>query len=229
MKTTLAVSALAILGGCFIDAPTPAYPIASRAGGLSERDAMSAAREVTRLMEVRGYAMLDQQATSKTDGLVLKFGKSNHGPIRYLHPDPIAAGGVGSVFYVWIAPRPAGGSSIAMLGKPTLGGVEPCTRQDEGLPCDTIDVDAAFVATYLSGRDEADVVHGVLSELAFEGYVTKILPGPADDTAPHAACVAEATAILDEASRIPDLDKRAELLDAMPRCDALALAGPAGS
>src|SRR5690242_12340765 len=146
MKTALAICVLAILGGCFIDATAPAYPTASRAGGLSDRDAMSAAREVTRLMEVRGYAMLDQQASSANGGLVLKFGKSNHGPIRVLHPDPIAAGGVGSVIYVWIAPRPAGGSSIALLGKPTLGGIEPCTRQDEGLPCNLIDADAAFVA-----------------------------------------------------------------------------------
>jgi hypothetical protein len=143
-----------------------------QSSGATNRDVTTTAREVVRLFEVREFQLLDQQAMRATDGgLVMKLAKSNRPlPANKTVSPGVGAHDVGSVFYVWITPDGADGSRVELLGKPTLAGAEPCTT--EGVkPCTTVTASAQFVAAFMSGRDEAQIVHGILSELQLEGYV----------------------------------------------------------
>ena len=126
--------------------------------------------------------------------------------------------------YAWITPTGASSSSVQLLAKPTLGGMEPCTTDTpSGLKCQEVDVYETFLSTHMSAQNEAEVVHGVLSELALEGYVagsptsvTLATPPP-----PHAdpACLAQRSGILKEASKLSDADARARLIETAPTCD----------
>ena len=39
------------------------------------------------------------------------------------------------------------------------------------LPCTHIANSVEFISTFMSGREEAQIVHGILSELQLEGFV----------------------------------------------------------
>jgi hypothetical protein len=120
-----------------------------------------------------------------------------------------------------------------MIGKPTLAGVQPCTKDDVDLPCQTVSADRTFVSTYMSGKDEADVVHGVLAELSLEGYVTGPVPAgtptPVYTIAPtvlkkaHDQCVAQRQQGIAKAQAVPNRDKRAEMLAELASMDCTSV------
>jgi hypothetical protein len=197
------------------------YLGASESGAVSSRDVVTTAREVSRLFEIRGYQLLDQHIDSPGGELVLKFAKSQRALAPRKDDDqPVGAGDVGSVFYAWIAPHGRDEATVALLGKPTLAGTEPCT--DDGVPlrCGRVTGQASFVSTLLSGRDEAEVAHGVLTELALEGVsVGPLPPSPGERAEQSARCVARAKDAIARAQLMNDLDKRAEVLKDVPRCD----------
>jgi hypothetical protein len=222
----LAFVALA-LTGCMTEAnmSSRSYLGPADSGAVSNTDTSSAAKEVTRLFEVRGYQMVDQHVDGPGGELLLKFSKTNRAlAAQKDNGQPLATGDVGSVFYAWVTPTSSTSSTIALLGKPTLGGIEPCTADGVNLPCEKLSVDTSFARTYLSGRDEAEVAHGVLSELALNGFATGPLPvAPATvQSERHAACVAQAKDIYARADRMNDVDARDALLETVPKCDALA-------
>ena len=111
-----------------------------------------------------------------TGGYAIRLSTSN----RTIPATPDDAAGysardVGSVFYVWIMPN-ATGSTITMVGKPTLNGAEPCSPGTPELACADFSVNPTFQSTFMSGQAEADTAHGVLSELSLEGFATGSLP-----------------------------------------------------
>jgi hypothetical protein len=178
MLNSLALSLAVVLAGCSAEVTmsSRSYLGPERSGATSDRDVKSAAREVIRLFEVRGYALADQRTLDGDGQLLLRLTKTAR-PIAAQKDDEalINASDVGSVAYVWVAPAGAG-STITMLAKPMLAGVEPCTNDGVRLPCAKIEAREDFVATHLSGRDEADLVHGVLSQLQLEGFVSVVPP-----------------------------------------------------
>ena len=219
----LALLGALALAGCMADAnmSSRSYLGPADSGATSSRDADSASKEVTRLFEVRGYQMVDQHIDAPNGERLLKFGKTSRALAAQKDDgQPVGAGDVGSVFYAWVTPTSATTSTIALLGKPTLAGVEPCTNDGVALPCQNVSTASGFVSTYLSGHDEADVAHGVLSELALEGFTTGPLPvAPVvaqDDE--HAACLAQAKTIYARADQMNDVDQRAAVLKTVPKC-----------
>jgi hypothetical protein len=222
--TNSRILALVLLTGCLTEVTTSSrnYLGPQDSGVATNRTIADTARELTRLMEVRGFAMLDQHADAPNGELVMKFAKANRALAADKSDDALVGGrDVGSVFYVWVIPS-AGGASVSMYGKPTLNGIEPCSPDDGlGLPCSKVEVGGQFLSTYMSGKNEADVVHGVLSQLQLEGYVTGPLaaaPAPAVQTAADPACLARRHAVFAQADSIPDAQARATLLQTAPEC-----------
>ena len=175
-------------------------------GAVTAHSVTETALEVTRLFEVRGFAMLDQHVDAPNGEIRLKFSKTG----RY---------GVGTVFYAWVAPRPTG-STLSLLGKPMDAWGEPCTDDGVALPCSPVDK-ATVIGAYVTGPYEADIAHGVLAELALERFT--IGPMPADAPPPTGdpavlACKAQRHAQLVEAVATPDPDAKRSILDHLPSC-----------
>ncbi len=148
------------------------YLSSDQSSSETNRDATATAREVTRLFEVRQFQLLDQKTSTLTGAMVIKFTKSNRALAAQKDGnEPVNAHDVGSVFYAWVTPNGAAGSRVELLGKPTLAGSEPCTNDGANLPCTHVTSSSVFISTFMSGREEAQITHGVLSELQLEGYV----------------------------------------------------------
>ncbi len=181
-----------------------------QSGAVSPRPIAETAMEVTRLFEVRGFALVDQHVDAPNGELLLKYSL-------------VHAHDVGSVFYVWVTPT-ASGSMVSLLGKPTLDGTEPCTNDGVVLACSKVVMGADFVEAYMSGRTETDIAHGVLSQLALEGYAVAALPASAQPTSdPEAtqqllACKAQKHAMLEKAVATKDRDEKRSILDNLPGC-----------
>jgi len=148
------------------------YLTAEQSAAISAHAPIEAAREVTRLFEVRGFALADQHVIDNGAGFALKLTKSNRGLAADKGDDSqLSSNDVGSAFYVTIEPS-ATGSMIGMVGKPTLNGAEPCSKEVPELPCGGVEVNGQFASSFMSGKTEADIVHGVLAELELEGFAT---------------------------------------------------------
>ncbi|HUJ58492.1 MAG TPA: hypothetical protein VLX92_08370 [Kofleriaceae bacterium] len=227
MKPVLALLVGIGLSACTAEAnmSSLSYLGPQQSSGESPRDVTTAAREVTRLLEVRGYQMIDQHSDAPGGGLTLKFEKSDRALAATKVDQPVGARDIGSVFYAWITPTGPSSSLIKLLGKPTINGAEPCTNDNVVQACTRVILDQDFVQTFMSGQDEAEVAHGVLSELSLEGFVTA--PGPGADpqavaaASARSACEAKASQVAEVADRENDLDKRAEILKTAPDCSKL--------
>lgn len=230
MKHIALICVLA-LTGCLtaVTSSSRSYLGPDQSGATTARTPVDAAREVTRLFEVRGFALADQHAVDG-GGFALKLTKSNRGLAAAKGDDQyLGSNDVGSAFYVWIMPA-AAGSTISMIGKPTLNGAEPCSKEVPELACNDVEVNDTFATTFMSGRTEADIVHGVLSELSLEGFTTGALPASAammpkaPTLAPEAACLTKRHDALAAAQLVNDLGERAKLLQAVPECPAVEAA-----
>jgi hypothetical protein len=77
---------------------------------------------------------------------------------------------LGSVFYVRVEPRGETMTSIAAVGRPTRDGVEACTNDPIDAPCAKL-ASGGAVHHQIAGYAEAEVIHGVFSELRLAGAV----------------------------------------------------------
>lgn len=214
-------SLLALIAACAgcgttVTSSSRSYLGPSQSGAVTARSVDATALEVTRLFATRGFSMLDQLPSGPAGAVQLKFAKGNRA-LAATKDDgqDYGPGDVGSVFYAWITPS-GGGSTVALLGKPTLEGIEPCTDDGVALPCATFTVPSEFASTYLSGRVEAEIAHGVLSELALEGYATGPLPAPPPPS--PAECKAARQRILRQVNAEQDPEQRSQLLHSLPPC-----------
>jgi hypothetical protein len=214
------------LSGCMADvsASSRTHLGPEQSGAVTSRSLDDTAREITRLFEVRGFAMADQHVDGPDGERVLKFAKGNRAfAAEKADSQPVNANDVGSVFYAWVTPAQAG-STVSILGKPTLAGAEPCTNDGVWLPCTPLSIDKDFAARYLSGRAEADIAHGILSQLEFEGYA--IGPLPPDAPVPNAraqavhekACKAQRQELLRQVAGEQDSAMRKQLVQDLPSC-----------
>jgi len=237
-QPSLLIAACALaLTGCVseVTASSRTFLPTSQSGATSAHAPVEAAREVTRLFGVRGFALADQHAIDG-GGFALKLTKSNRGIAADKGDDQyVGSNDVGSAFYVWVVPA-ASGSMITMVGKPTLNGAEPCSKEVPELACSGVSANPDFASSFMSGKAEADVVHGVVSELALEGFATGPLPAtaslvpaaPTVATAPDPACLAQRHAAFAAAQQTTDVDARTKLLESAPVC-APGVAGAAST
>jgi hypothetical protein len=225
MRNSLLVLAFT-LSGCMADASASSrtYLGPEQSGAVTSRSIDDTAREVTRLFEVRGFAMVDQHLDGLDGERVLKFAKGNRAFAAEKDDSaPVNANDVGSVFYAWVTPAHAG-STVSILGKPTLAGAEPCTNDGVWLPCTLLSTGKDFATRYLSGHAEADIAHGLLSQLELEGYA--IGPLPPNAPVPNAraraahetACKAHRQELLRQAAGEQDSAMRKQLLQGLPSC-----------
>jgi hypothetical protein len=225
MRNSLLVLALT-LSGCMADvsASSRTYLGPEQSGAVTLRSIDDTAREVTRLFEVRGFAMVDQHVDGPDGERVLKFAKGNRAfAAEKDDSQPVDVNDVGSTFYAWVTPAHAG-STVSILGKPTLAGAEPCTNDGVWLPCTLLSAGKDFAARYLSGHAEADIVHGILSQLELEGYV--IGPLPPNAPVPNAraraahekACKAHRQELLRQVAGEQDPAMRKWLVQDLPSC-----------
>ncbi len=144
MKHTplLVVACAVALTGCIpeVTASSRTYLPSSQSGAFTPHAPADAAREVTRLLGVRGFALADQQEIAPQGGLELKLTKSNRS-IAATKDDETSlySKDVGSVFYV---DRPL----VPMVGKPTLNGAEPCSPDTPELACDGVTTNDKFAS-----------------------------------------------------------------------------------
>jgi hypothetical protein len=225
MHNSLFVLAFTV-SGCMADvsASSRTYLGPEQSGAVTSRSIDDTVREVTRLFEVRGFAMVDQHLDGPDGERVLKFAKGNRAFAAEKNDSaPVNASDVGSVFYAWVTPAHAG-STVSILGKPTLAGAEPCTNDGVWLPCTSLSTSEHFVARYLSGHAEADIAHGILSQLELEGYA--IGPLPPDAPVPNAraravhevACKAHRQELLRQVAGEQDAAMRKQLVEDLPSC-----------
>ncbi len=217
------------LSGCLVGVPVHTssltYLSVGQSGATTAHAPVDTAREVTRLFGIRGVALAEQHPITGTGGYAIRLTKSNRGiPATKDDSLPITARDVGSVFYAWVVPS-GSGSTVTMVGKPTLDGAEPCSPGALGLACSaSFDVDPTFASAFLSGKAEADVVQGVLSELELEGFAnaglpaaTPIVPGTPPPM-PVAVCEQQRHDAFARAQATQDLDDRATILKSAPDC-----------
>jgi hypothetical protein len=179
-----------------------------------DRPAAAGALAITRLFTERGFGLVDQHAAAPGNQIILAF-KGNRGAVTGGDKHGVYSSEIGSVFYVWVTPIDDTRSTVIMMGKPTIDGVEPCT--DDGptgprLPCSKV-LASYGQATQMSGYNEAEVVHGVFAELALEGHVVGAVPPSAPEV--RNACRHD---IFDQARAAKDDESRLEVLKALPTC-----------
>ena len=214
-----------MLAGCVMTSTITSSSLdhmaAAQSGATSTHAPLDAAREVTRLFASRGYALGEEHPINATGGYAIRLTRTDRVLLSVSRRGFAGPLDVGSVFYVWIMPN-ATGSTITMVGKPTLNGAEPCSSATPGLTCSSeFETDPDFASNYLSGQAEADVAHGVLSELALEGFATGALPVGTPiipGTPPDPVCEQQRHAAFARARATQDLDERAKLLQSAPAC-----------
>jgi hypothetical protein len=159
------LAVLALLGACL---PPPYKIDATSARAISDADASTtvgvppadAAALVIEKLGARGFTVV---STRRADAvLVVKLaGNRDFSGIHTL----------GSVFYASIEPTPSG-SQIKLMGKPTLDHIESCPQVEGEPQCAPLTSDTKWG---LSGWEEAQVIRGVIAELALQYE-----PAPAD-------------------------------------------------
>lgn len=219
------------------DQSSRSYLSLQESSGLVNRDPQAAAREVTQLLSARGYSLMDRRSDAATGAAIFRFAtRGNAIPSSAYRAcrgceATIESTKVGSVIYAWIVPDGATGSRIELFGRPSVGDVDVCdTFIGHALPCRPADEPSEVVAQFLTGRTEADTIHGLLAELQVQGFVAGPLPATAQEllpshgerpsTAPSAACLAQRQRIFREANQLSDPYERAQALESAPVCNS---------
>jgi hypothetical protein len=164
---SLLIAAAATLGalpGCYVATGTALETLGTEGShAVVARGPVETATEVTRLLASRGYALVDSQPDGA--GLRLAF-KGNREQVTTSTNDIVTSTQFGSAFYAWITPTATGQAEVALEGGPIVNGEETCPRQGRTLVCRSVLNNG--VAGHVSGGAEAEVIHGVLTELGLE-------------------------------------------------------------
>lgn len=126
----------------------------------------------TKLFKERGVPIVSETEASPTTRL-LKF-KGPRTSVTTVSGSTFNGAGsvqgstdaIGSVFYVWLASDPKGGTKASMLGKPTGNGREVCSPADwANIKCEEVYSGALWPGrAQMTGREESEVVTGLLVE-----------------------------------------------------------------
>jgi hypothetical protein len=210
MKSSLVLTLA--LTGCFATAqPSRSVLGAGRSQAAIRAPPRESAQQIVRLFASRGYALVDQQAREAS--LVLHF-KGNRESVSRGRSHSLQ---FGSAFYVSLDPGPDDQTVVSIDGTPVVDGIEICTAYTVA-PCKST-VELSLEA-HVNGRAEADVVHGVFTELALHDLVAG--PGPdspaVQQLTPQKLCAVERHRALREAYQADDEQERKRLIAAAPTC-----------
>lgn len=214
---------------------------------IVSRPAQPAAVDVARMFQQRGFALADiakdergvtlrfigdrkdaaEQITTPLDVAVAvaniadAFDNSTEAELRRLRREvtyqpTIAHYDLGSVFYVRVEPRGETMTSISAVGRPTRDGVEACTPDAIDAPCAKLSTGPA-VHHHVAGFAEAEVIHGVFSELRLGGTV--VAPD-VETMAANRRCWEIRREREKAAARVSSAKAKAGILRTAPRCDA---------
>ena len=223
---------------------------------IVSKPAQPAALDVARLFTQRGFALADiqnddrgvtlrfvgdrkdaaEEVVTAVDALVAVANVADvlenteesrqRAELRALAHEPtIEHYDLGSVFYVRIEPRGETMTSISAVGRPTRDGVEACTNDPIDAPCAKLETGGA-VHHLVAGHSEAEIIHGVFSELRLAGSV--VAPDLATMERQRAANLANRRCweIRREreaaAARVSNVRAKQGILRTRPNCDALA-------
>jgi hypothetical protein len=210
MKSSL-VLALA-LTGCFATAQSSRGVLGPAQSQAAIRASpREAALEIVRLFASRGFALVDQQTQGAA--LLLRFKGNREGVSRGHSPSQVT-----SAFYVSIDPASDGQVAVSIDGTPVVNDIEICAPYAVGTCKSTVE---PFLKDHVNGRAEADVVHGIFSELALHDLVAAPPPGsPAvvQQLTPEKLCAVERHRALREAYQADDDQERKRLIAAAPTC-----------
>jgi hypothetical protein len=199
-----------LLAGC-VPAPVETsslnYLSSQQSHAIVSGDVHAAAQDVMHALGERGFNVVDQHAESD-GGLTLRF--------RGLRQEVTAGNrygvytvAVGSEFVATLHPEPGGTTDVELSGHPLLDGTQPKVPPNSG-------------AGLVSGANEAEVVHGVFSELAATGKAVATrgtaVQSPEQAKAEYNDCMAARHDAFARAQAISDLDVRTKLLQSAPEC-----------
>jgi hypothetical protein len=227
MPRSFMLLSVALLAGCYTNVSTSSskYLVAAQSTATVATPVDATALEVVRLFATRDASMVDRQPGGTPGSVVIKLTKKR---------GHLGQHTIDSVYYARVDPT-ATGSKLSILGKAAIDGNEPCTTEvDFQVPCTNVSIESTL-SDSVTGYEEAQVIHGVLSELSLA--TTQIVPDQAATTAANAravqegqaaehaaaerraACEAQRHDISTRAEAMTDLDARGKLLQTMPNCD----------
>lgn len=115
-------------------------------------------------------------------------------------------------------------AELALRAPKCVGAAQPLHETGVWLPCTPLSASDNFAARYLSGHAEADIAHGILSQLELESYAIGPLPPNAPVPNAHAraanekACKAHRQELLREVAGEEDPAMRKRLVQNLPPC-----------
>jgi hypothetical protein len=201
---------LALLATGCIMPPTPIVmpPVHSRA--LVKASPDDTARALVALFTHRGYPLADQRALP--DGAIMLRLQGSRETIVEGGKHWVASSVVGSVFTAVIERSGANLTALDLYAKPTLDGHEGC---DPRADCQPFYVDARHYRD-MTGAEEAQVVHGVIAELALEGLAIPPRVSAVDEH--HQRCLEQRRAILERANSATWTYTRERIAQTAPTC-----------
>jgi hypothetical protein len=179
-------------------------------------DVPAAALDVTRMFGERRFNLVDQRR--ERGNLVLVF-RGERTTVTSGNRYSVSSVDVGSEFVATLRALPGGATQVEIEGRPLYDGGQPYVSP-------LVDLNGARV----SGAEEADVVHGVIAELALASKVvptprTAVVPTPsrlAGQPSPVDACMEERHGVYTRAARTGDPATRAKVYESAPDCVSVA-------
>jgi hypothetical protein len=169
------------------------------------------ARALVSLFTHRGYPLVDQRALP--NGAILLRLKGTRVQITEGGKHWVASSVVGSVFYAVIEQSGANLTALDLYGKPTLNGHEGC---ETAANCQPLYADARQFRD-MGGAEEAEVIQGVIAELALEGLA--IPPQVSAVDAHYQHCLEQRKVMLERANNATWTYTREKILENTPSCD----------
>jgi hypothetical protein len=243
LNHSVAVIALT-LAGCTAMTPAAssnAVLTPERSWVIVNKPPQAAAVDVVRAFHDRGFVLVDIQRDDRgvvarfkgarkavservigaldvvmaTAEIAEAFTDDREGDPHHEHEPTIEHYEIGSVFYVRLEPR-GEMTSIAAFGRPTNNGVEACTADpDVVAPCAKLEA-GPTVYPEIAGFAEAEVIHGVFSELRLIGLV--VAPDLEVAVASR-RCWERRRDIERRAARVSHPRARAGIMRTAPTCD----------
>jgi hypothetical protein len=208
---------VALLGACMTPVTSSSRTFLSvyESRAVVNEDPHAASVDMIAMLGERHYNLVDQRSTN--DALVLTF-RGDRTIVTEGGRQGVSSTNIGSEFTATLQAMPGGVTQVELYGRPLIDSANPKLGPFQ-------DADHLHV----TGAEEAEVVHGVLSELA---VTRKIVPAPRPATTPpvapavarsgsqHDQCVAERHAAYERARTISDPAARAKVYESAPSCDA---------
>jgi len=201
---------LALLVTACVMPPTRTVLSPEHSHALVKASRDDTARALVALFTHRGYPLVDQHALP-SGAVVLRL-KGSRVQITEGGKHWVASSVVGSVFYAVVEQSGADLTSLDLYGKPTLDGQESCAVNHE---CEPLAVDARQYRE-MGGAEEAEVIQGVIAELALEGLA---IPPPVSAVQAHDDhCLEQRRLILERANNATWTYTRERILETAPNC-----------